>query len=121
MKVDMEFPERGKPDWSTLDTAVANRIAVAVQLNIQRFVEKIERKAGRAIPQDVESLKEFGQVIQLEPGLRDKYLYQHYFIWRKHNVLAWRHDLANGKLIEFEHLFPDDWPEPIANYIRRLP
>lgn len=99
---------------------VAHRINVALHVNIQAFVTKIETRSGRGIPSMTE-MEKLGKVIHLESRIANDYEYQHYFIWRKHNVLAWRHDFAGGKLIEFVHMLPDDWPVPVSSFIARLP
>lgn len=93
--------------------AINARITQIEDLTIVKFITKID---GRP-PDPADS--HLGQRVSLThsdwaDGFTD------FFIWRKHHVLAWKVSPTGKSLVVFKHLYPDDYPEPVAKFIAEL-
>jgi hypothetical protein len=91
---------------------LAKRIAVVVDENLSAFIRKID---GRFPAR--EEIAEHGRFVQIDQQSNVRF-----FVWRKHNVLSIRYGTTDEPAaVVFCHLYPDDWPEPLANFISELP
>lgn len=93
------------------------RVTQSIEQNLGAFIRKIE---GGVIP-DFDTVSEHGKrvVVESKLGPGD---WAEFFVWRKHNVLAWRYGRPGEEAaVIFCHLYPDDYPEALANFIAELP
>ena len=113
------------PDpMQSIQAELARRIAASVDHNISLFITKIE---GGLPPADV--IAQHGHMVVMQDAKGTEW--SRFFIRKKHDVLAMRfgapEDLPGVSEMEarcalfFCHLFPDDWPEALANHIAELP
>ena len=99
------------PEYN-LREELAKRVAASIDQACRAFVIKFEGE----LPAESEIINH-AHFIQIDGDPAAKF-----FIWKKHNVLAIRlGSMDQPAAVVFCHLFPDDWPEPVANFIAGLP
>lgn len=95
---------------------IIERVAAALDTNIAAFIRRVD---GGTMPSDVATLQRFGHRVQMKDAEGTQWA--EFFIWRKHDVLAWRYGRPGEEAaVIFCHLYPDDWPEPLAKFIADL-
>jgi len=105
-----------KPDLPDLQAEMAERAARIdriVDTTMLKFIAKID---GR--PADPADGKFGARVELMHSDWKDGFT--NFFVWRKHNVLAWKISPASKALVTFKHIYPDDYPEPLAAFIADL-
>lgn len=108
----------GAGGMSDMQAMIAKRIASMVDANIGAFIRKLE---GGVLP-DFETVSQFGHRCVLHNVQDPAKDWAEFFVWRKNNVIAWRYGVPGQPYpVVFCHLFPDDWPEPLAQFIASIP